>query len=237
MMCEDKQLEVCQMKKRLAIILLTSIFVANSIVLTSCHTSDTAAEIPSQSTNAEPEDAQESDKFTEDLAEDEEYDEVIVQGSPKIVEEEIIPSDDDPSSYVSPEPVEEPESIEETPSGEVVCPQCNKVVPYISRYGICDDCYASNNDFGNCAYCGVALTSTEVSSSPTNRCFNCKDVCLICGSHGVDQSQIMEYRDVICGTCYMMYCMPCENCGKVGNLTWSGDGRILCPDCIAALNP
>lgn len=227
------------MKKRLSIILLSSIFVASSVILTSCNTSDTidtCVETSSESTDTGLENGQKVKDSEENTRGGEKSDEVIVKGSPEIVEEEIIPSDDDPSSYVSPEPVEEPESIEETPSGEVVCPQCNKVVPYISRYGICDDCYASNNDFGNCAYCGVALTSTEVSSSPTNRCFNCKDVCLICGSQGVDQSQIMEYGDVICGTCYMMYCMPCENCGKVGNLTWSGDGRILCPDCIAALN-
>lgn len=228
------------MKKRLSIILLSSIFVASSVILTSCNTSDiinTSVETSSESTDTELEDGQKVRHSEENTRGGEKSDEVIVKGSPEIVEEEIIPSDDDPSLYVSPEPVEEPESIEETPSGEVVCPQCNKVVPYISRYGICDDCYAANNDFGNCAYCRVALTSTEVSSSPTNRCFNCKDVCLICGSHGVDQSQIIEYGDVICGTCYMMYCMPCENCGKVGNLTWSGDGRILCPDCIAALNP
>lgn len=223
------------MKKRLSIILLSSIFVASSVILTSCNTSDTidtSVETSSESKDTELEDEQKVRGSEENIAEGEKSDEVIVKGSPEIVEEEIIPSDDEPSPYVSPEP----ESVEETPSGELVCPQCNKVVTYISRYGICDDCYAANNDFGNCAYCGVTLTSAEASSSPTNRCFNCKDVCLICGSHGVDQSQIMEYGDVICGTCYMMYCMPCQNCGKVGNLTWSGDGRILCPDCIAALN-
>ena len=228
------------MKKRLAIILLTSIFVANSIVLTSCNTSDTAAEIPSQSTNIKPEDDQESDKFTEDFAEDEESDEVIVQGSPKMVEEEIIPSDGKLSPYVSPNPasdtVDGAPPVEETPSGELVCPQCNRVVSYISRYGICDDCYAANNDYGDCTYCGNPLTSVEVQSVPTNRCFGCKDICIMCGSHGVDASQIMEYGDVICGNCWMMYCMPCQNCGKVGNLTWSGDGTILCPECIAALN-
>lgn len=223
------------MKKRLSIILLSSIFVASSVILTSCNTSDTidtSVETSSESKDTELEDEQKVRGSEENIAEGEKSDEVIVKGSPEIVEEEIIPSDDEPSPYVSPEP----ESVEATPSGELVCPQCNKVVTYISRYGICDDCYAANNDFGNCAYCGVTLTSAESSSSPTNRCFNCKDVCLICGSHGVDQSQIMEYGDVICGTCYMMYCMPCQNCGKVGNLTWSGDGRILCPDCIAALN-
>ena len=228
------------MKKRLAIILLTSIFVANSIVLTSCDTSDTAAEISSQSTNAEPEDAQESHKFTEDLAQDEEYDEMMVQRSPKIVEEEIISSDDEPNPYVSPNTasdiVEGASPVEETPSGELVCPQCNKVVPYISRYGVCDECYAANNNYGNCTYCGNPLTSVEVQSVPTNRCFGCKDICMMCGSHGVDASQIMEYGDVICGNCWMMYCMSCQNCGNVGNLTWSRDGRILCPECIAALN-
>jgi len=223
------------MKKRLSIILLSSIFVASSVILTSCNTSDTidtSVETSSESKDTELEDEQKVRGSEENITEGEKSDEVIVKGSPEIVEEEIIPSEDEPSPYVSPEP----ESVEETPSGELVCPQCNKVVTYISRYGICDDCYAANNDFGNCAYCGVTLTSAEASSSPTNRCFNCKDICLICGSHGVDQSQIMEYGDVICGTCYMLYCMPCQNCGKVGNLTWSGDGRILCPDCIAALN-
>lgn len=223
------------MKKRLSIILLSSIFVASSVILTSCNTSDTidtSVETSSESKDTELEDEQKVRGSEENITEGEKSDEVIVKGSPEIVEEEIIPSDDEPSPYVSPDP----ESVEEAPSRELVCPQCSKVVPYISRYGICDECYAANNDFGSCAYCGVALTSAEASSSPTNRCFNCKDVCLICGSHGVDQSQIMEYGDVICGTCYMMYCMPCQNCGKVGNLTWSGDGRILCPDCIAALN-
>ena len=222
------------MKRKLLVILLSCIFATSSLSLTACTATHTeSTEVESTEENDVDENEDEVESIQESVDESEEQN--LQEGSPEIVEGEDIPSDDEPSPYVEPSPAEE-RTAEETPSGELVCPQCNEVVSYISRYGICDDCYASNNDFGNCAYCGVALTSAEASSSPTNRCFNCKDVCLICGSHGVDQSQIMEYGDVICGTCYMMYCMPCENCGKVGNLTWSGDGRILCPECIAALN-
>lgn len=226
------------MKKRLVVILLSCIFVTSSSSLTACtHTESTEVESTEEHNNSE-EVRDEVKSIQESVDESEEQ--KLQEGSPEIVEGEDIPSDDEHSPYVEPSPAEpspaEAPTAEETPSEELVCPQCNRVVSYISRYGVCDECYAANNNFGNCAYCGVALTSAEASSSPTNRCFNCKDVCLICGSHGVDQSQIMEYGDVICGTCYMMYCMPCENCGKVGNLTWSGDGRILCPECIAALN-
>lgn len=227
------------MKKRLVVILLSCSFVTSSLSLTACTATHTeSAEVESTEENDVDENEDEVESIQEPVDESEEQN--LQEGSPEIVEGEDIPSYDEPSPYVGPSPAEpspaEAPTAEETPSEELVCPQCNRVVSYISRYGVCDECYAANNNFGNCAYCGVALTSAEASSSPTNRCFNCKDVCLICGSHGVDQSQIMEYGDVICGTCYMMYCMPCENCGKVGNLTWSGDGRILCPECIAALN-
>ena len=227
------------MKKRLVVILLSCSFVTSSLSLTACTATHTeSTEVESTEENDVDENEDEVESIQEPVDESEEQN--LQEGSPEIVGGEDIPSDDEPSPYVEPSPAEpspaEAPTAEETPSEELVCPQCNRVVSYISRYGVCDECYAANNNFGNCAYCGVALTSAEASSSPTNRCFNCKDVCLICGSHGVDQSQIMEYGDVICGTCYMMYCMPCENCGKVGNLTWSGDGRILCPECIAALN-
>lgn len=227
------------MKRKLLVILLSCIFATSSLSLTACtdtHTESTDVK------STEENDVNENEDVVRSIQEsvDESEEQKLQEGSPEIVEGEDIPSDDEPSPYVEPSPAEPSPAVaptaEETPSEELVCPQCNRVVSYISRYGVCDECYAANNNFGNCAYCGVALTSAEASSSPTNRCFNCKDVCLICGSHGVDQSQIMEYGDVICGTCYMMYCMPCENCGKVGNLTWSGDGRILCPECIAALN-
>lgn len=222
------------MKRNLLVILLSCIFTTSSLSLTACtdtHTESTEVESTEENDVDENEDEVESIQESVDESEEQK----LQEGSPEIVEGEDIPSDDEPSPYIEPLPAEVP-TAEETPSGELVCPQCNKVVPYISRYGVCDECYAANNNYGNCTYCGNPLTSVEVQSVLTNRCFGCKDICIMCGSHGVDASQIMEYGDVICGNCWMMYCMPCQNCGNVGNLTWSGDGRILCPECIAALN-
>ena len=226
------------MKRRLLVILLSCIFVTSSFTLTACTDTHTAAEVEESEDSediGEPQDEVESIQESVDEAEENESaDDVMEDDDSETADGSAVTDEVSATAEVAEAPAEE-RVVEESPSSELVCTQCNRVVDYISRYGICDDCYSANNNFGNCSYCGVALTSAEVSSAPTNRCFNCKDICIMCGTQGVDQSQIMEYGDVICGNCWMMYCTPCENCGKIGNLTWSGDGRILCPNCIAAL--
>ena len=190
----------------------------------------------------------ESDKVeiveTDDIQDEVESFQEYVDASKEAFEEESTESADEDTSdtvadNVSDNTSNNPEnhSSYQTPSEEYTCPQCWKVVNHLTYGGICEECYeASTNigSFGYCSYCGDALSEAEVNDYSSDRCWNCKNICCYCGGW-VEVDQIIDYGHAICGNCYMMYEMPCENCGAVGNLSWSGDGRILCPNCIAAL--
>lgn len=231
------------MKRKLLVILLSCIFDTSSLSLTACiDTSTESIESESVEEHDSSEDQEDEVESIRDAV-DESEEQRLEEGSPEIVRGEDIPSDNEPNPYVAPEQSEPEVTTEayedlQTPSEEFTCPQCWKVVDHLTYGGVCEKCYAASTNvgsFGYCSYCGNALSEAEVNMYSPDRCFNCKNVCCYCGGY-VENDQIIDYGHAVCGNCYMAYEMLCQNCGNVGNLTWSGDGRILCPNCIASMS-
>ena len=142
------------------------------------------------------------------------------------------------------------------------CTECGRADVSISRYALCDACYAKVNPapYGTCAVCGDALTYTECED---NDGFVCND-CLVCGWCG-DPISIMDVTALgtyMCWSCYEdEYCCHmcgddcsstglinglCYNCNELintvyciycGNPCYSWDEGNVCSDCLAPEDP
>ena len=93
------------------------------------------------------------------------------------------------------------------------CTECGRADAYISRYALCDDCYAKQNPapYGYCTNCGDPLTYDEY-CNPWSVCDECPtdfgyEECTICGDILTDDE--IELNDgIVCNDC-----LVCEFCG------------------------
>ena len=108
--------------------------------------------------------------------------------------------------------------------GPYRCTYCGRTDVYITRYGLCDECYdLDNKNNGQCEHCGTYFP-TPTDELRCQNCFWCEE----CGWY-VHQQGYMGPDATVCKSCSGSYCVICGVELNEWNTAFEGFGK--CTDC------